>query len=124
MRTRGIIALEWPLVKYVATKDLNHVLGCTSLTVSPSGSQMNKKLRVSLLNKLQPAHVWTMFHAKSIQVMSVDFLFSSEFVVPIPESQNVSKVYLLYRDSVKQQTSKLPINKLYSVIDNAQINYI
>jgi hypothetical protein len=41
MRTRELTALERSVAKQFATGDLNQVLGCTNLTLAPTGSHMN-----------------------------------------------------------------------------------
>ncbi len=43
-RTLGVTALEQSVAKQFATGGLNQVLGCTSLTLAPKGSHINKQL--------------------------------------------------------------------------------
>ncbi len=47
--TRGVTALERSVAKQIATGGLNQVLGCTNLTLAPTGSRMNKQAQVVLV---------------------------------------------------------------------------
>jgi hypothetical protein len=49
VRTRGITALERSVAKQFATGGLNQVLGCTKLTLAPTGSHINKQVHVVLV---------------------------------------------------------------------------
>jgi hypothetical protein len=55
MRARGVTALQRAMAKQFATGGLNQVLGCTNLTLAPTGSHMNKQVQVVLLNKRSKA---------------------------------------------------------------------
>jgi hypothetical protein len=44
------------VAKQFATWGLNQVLGCTNLTLAPTGSQINKQVQVVLVKLLQPTH--------------------------------------------------------------------
>jgi hypothetical protein len=46
-RTLGVTALERSVAKQFATGGLNQVLGCTNLTLAPTGSLMNNKHNLS-----------------------------------------------------------------------------
>jgi hypothetical protein len=48
-RTLGVTALERSVAKQFATGGLNQVLGCTNLTLAPTGSRMNKQAQVVLV---------------------------------------------------------------------------
>jgi hypothetical protein len=48
LRTRGVSTLEGSVAKQFASGGLNQVLGCTNLTLAPTGSQMNKQAQVVL----------------------------------------------------------------------------
>ena len=43
-RTRGVTALERSVAKQFATGGLNQVLGCTNLTLAPTGSHINRTI--------------------------------------------------------------------------------
>jgi hypothetical protein len=47
MRTRGFTALERSVANQIATEGLNQVLGCTNLTLAPTGSHMNKQVQIT-----------------------------------------------------------------------------
>ncbi len=49
VRTRGVTALERSVAKQIATGGLNQVLGCTNLTLAPTGSHINKQAQVVLV---------------------------------------------------------------------------
>jgi hypothetical protein len=49
VRTRGVTALERSVAKQFATVDLNQVLECTNLTLAPTGSHINKQVKVVLV---------------------------------------------------------------------------
>ena len=49
VRTRGVTALERSVAKQIATGGLNQVLGCTNLTLAPTGSHINKQVQVVLV---------------------------------------------------------------------------
>jgi hypothetical protein len=49
VRTRGATALERSVAKQFATGGLNQVLGCTNLTLAPTGYDMNKQVHVALV---------------------------------------------------------------------------
>jgi hypothetical protein len=48
-RTLGVTALERSVAKQCATGGLNQVLGCTNLTLAPTGSRMNKQAQLVLV---------------------------------------------------------------------------
>jgi hypothetical protein len=56
MRIRGVSALERSAAKQFATGGSNQVLGCTNVTLVPTGSHINKKAQVVLVKQLHPTH--------------------------------------------------------------------
>ncbi len=48
-RTLGVTALERSVAKQFATGGLNQVLGCTNLTLAPTGSFMKKQAQLVLV---------------------------------------------------------------------------
>ena len=48
-RTFGDTALERSVAKQIATGGLNQVLGCTNLTLAPTGSRITKQVQIVLV---------------------------------------------------------------------------
>jgi hypothetical protein len=64
-RTRGVTSLERSVAKQFATVGLNQVLGCTNLTLGPTGSHINNQVQGAWWNNSNPPISSTMLYAKT-----------------------------------------------------------
>jgi hypothetical protein len=62
-----VTALERSVTKQFAAGGLNQVLGCTNLTLAPTGSHTNKQVKLSLVKKLNPTNQLDKVACKSTQ---------------------------------------------------------